>query len=143
MLGLIGTKLGMTRVFGEDGWPIAVTVIDAGPCSIVQIKSKETDGYQALQLGFGEIKESRINKTDQGHLAKAKSKPIRILREFRVDDIGSYEVNQEVTVDIFEAGKRVDVMGMTKGKGFQGVIKRHNYGGGPASHGSMFHRAPG
>ena len=144
MLGLIGKKLGMTRVFGEDGLPVDVTVINAGPCPVTQIKSEGKDGYTALQLGFGDVKEKNINKPLKGHLTKANTKPVRTIKEFRVDDVGSYQLGQEITVDIFEVGKKINVVGKTKGKGFQGTVKRWGFGGFPATHGSKTtHRIPG
>ncbi|MBI5446764.1 MAG: 50S ribosomal protein L3 [Deltaproteobacteria bacterium] len=141
--GIIGTKLGMTQVFigGEDLIP--VTVVQAGPCTIVQKKTKAVDGYDAIQLGFGDVKPHRLNKPTLGHFKKADATPTRLLKEIRVEDADQYEVGQVIRADIFKPGDRVDVIGISKGKGFQGVMKRHGFGGGRGSHGSMFHRAPG
>jgi len=141
--GLIGRKLGMTRIFWEDGAAIPVTVIEAGPCVVIQKKTKETDNYDAIQLGFGRQKEKKVTKPLKGHFEKAGKGYFRFLREFRVESPGNYEVGQELKADIFEIGDRVDVIGITKGKGFAGVIKRHGFHGGRSTHGSMFHRAPG
>ena len=141
--GLIGKKVGMTQIFDEAGKVIPVTVIEAGPCVVAQIKTKETDGYDAVQLGFGEIKEKKLNKPVKGHFAKAKLANKKHLREFRLEDISTYKVGDEVKADIFESGEKVDVQGTTKGKGFQGVIKRHGQHRGPMGHGSMYHRRPG
>lgn len=141
--GIIGTKLGMTQVFigGEDLIP--VTVVQAGPCTIVQKKTRDVDGYDAIQLGFGDVKPHRLNKPALGHFKKADATPSRFLKEIRVDDADQYEVGQVIRADIFKPGDRVDVTGISKGKGFQGTMKRHGFGGGRGSHGSMFHRAPG
>ncbi len=141
--GLIGKKLGMTQIFWEDGAAIPVTVIEAGPCVVIQKKTKETDNYDAIQLGFSRQKEKKVTKPLKGHFEKAGKGYFRFLREFRVESPGNYEVGQELKADIFEIGDRVDVIGITKGKGFAGVIKRHGFHGGGATHGSMFHRAPG
>jgi len=141
--GLIGRKIGMTQIFDEKGNVIPVTVIEAGPCVVAQVKTVETDGYNAIQLGFGEVKDKHINKPEAGHFAKAKLANKKHLREFRLEDITSYKVGDEVKLDIFEAGERIDVQGTSKGKGFQGVIKRHGQHRGPMGHGSMYHRRPG
>lgn len=141
--GLIGRKIGMTQIFDEKGNVIPVTVIEAGPCVVAQVKTAETDGYNAIQLGFGEVKDKHINKPEAGHFAKAKLANKKHLREFRLEDITSYKVGDEVKLDIFEAGERIDVQGTSKGKGFQGVIKRHGQHRGPMGHGSMYHRRPG
>ena len=141
--GLIGKKLGMTQIFDEQGKVIPVTVIEAGPCVVAQVKTVETDGYNAIQLGFGDVKESKINKPEKGHFAKSKLTPKKHLREFRLDDISSFKVGDEVKADIFAAGEKVDIQGTSKGKGFQGVIKRHGQSRGPMGHGSMYHRRPG
>ncbi len=141
--GIIGEKLGMTQVFTSDGRAVPVTVIEAGPCAVVQVKTKEKDGYNAVQLSFKEIKKARrVNKPSAGHFKKANLPPARYLKEFRTDTAGT-EVGQKVFADIFKKGDIVDVTGITIGKGFQGVMKRHGFAGGPATHGSMFHRAPG
>jgi large subunit ribosomal protein L3 len=139
--GLLGKKLGMIQVFDEDRRLIPVTVIEAGPCGIVQVKKKSTDGYAAVQIGFREVPERKVTKPQVGHLKKAGDRLWRYLREFKYD--GEVQAGSLVKVDIFSKGESIDVQGISKGKGFQGVMKRHNYAGGPASHGSMFHRAPG
>jgi large subunit ribosomal protein L3 len=139
--GLLGRKLGMTQVFDETGKLIPVTVIEAGPCRVVQIKTLERDGYEAVQLGFGETSERKLTKAQLGHLKKAQAPPCRWLREFK--KVGELTVGQIIKADIFQKGDWVDVQGISKGKGFQGVIKRHHYAGGPETHGHMFHRAPG
>lgn len=141
--GLIGRKLGMTQVFSGDGMAIPVTVIEMGPCVITQKKTKEIDGYDALQLGFGRKKQKNVTKPIQGHLKKTDSVFPRVLREFRMMSPEDYEEGQELKVDIFEVGDYVDVVGVSKGRGFAGVVKRYGFKGGRATHGSMFHRAPG
>ena len=145
MKTLIGRKIGMTQVFNEKGAVIPVTVIEAGPCPVVQIKTVETDGYDAVQLGFGEVKESKLNKPYAGHFKKANVKAVKYLREFRACPkcLETVKVGDEIKVDTFSVGDRVDVQGITKGKGFQGVIKRHGQSRGPMAHGSMYHRRPG
>lgn len=141
--GLLGRKIGMTQIFDSEGNVIPVTVIEAGPCVVVQKKTLENDGYEALQLGFGEVNEKKVNKPIKGHFAKAKLSPKKYLREFKFENIDDYSVGDEIKVDIFKVGDRVDVRGISKGKGFQGVIKRHGSQRGPMSHGSMYHRRPG
>lgn len=141
--GILGKKLGMTQVFAEDGTVIPVTVIQAGPCVVMQIKTEENDGYEAIQLGFDDKKEHRANNPERGHAKKANTTPKRYIREIRGVDIDQYEVGQEVKVDIFESGEYVDVTGISKGKGFQGAIKRHGFARGPRTHGSRYHRGPG
>ena len=141
--GIIGRKVGMTQIFDEKGNVIPVTVIEAGPCVVAQVKTTETDGYQAIQLGFGEIKDKHINKPEKGHFAKAKLANKKHLREFRLDSIEGIKVGDEIKADVFEAGEKIDVQGTSKGKGFQGVIKRHGQHRGPMAHGSMYHRRPG
>ena len=141
--GLIGKKIGMTQIFDESGLVIPVTVIEAGPCVVAQVKTSETDGYNAIQLGFGDVKAKHIKKPEMGHFAKSKLDPKKHLREFRLDDISSFKVGDEVKADIFAAGEKVDIQGTSKGKGFQGVIKRHGQSRGPMGHGSMYHRRPG
>ncbi len=141
--GIIGRKIGMTQIFDEKGNVIPVTVIEAGPCVVAQVKTVETDGYNAIQLGFGEVKDKHINKPEAGHFAKAKLANKKHLREFRLEDISNYKVGDEIKLDIFEVGERIDVQGTSKGKGFQGVIKRHGQHRGPMGHGSMYHRRPG
>jgi large subunit ribosomal protein L3 len=140
--GLIGKKVGMTQVFAEDGSLVPVTVIQAGPCLVVQKKTAEKDGYDAVQIGLVEkVSNRRITEPQRGHFEKAGVQPMRTLVE--VDYDGEANVGDRVQVDIFKAGDSIDVVGKSKGKGFQGVMKRHNFGGGRATHGSMFHRAPG
>jgi large subunit ribosomal protein L3 len=139
--GLIGKKLGMIQVFDKERRLIPVTVIEAGPCGIVQVKKKSTDGYDAVQIGFGEVPERKQTKPQLGHMKKAGNKVWRHLREF--GSAGEAQVGAQVDVNLFSEGESINVQGVSKGKGFQGVMKRHNYAGGPASHGSMFHRAPG
>ncbi|HHM24375.1 MAG TPA: 50S ribosomal protein L3 [Bacteroidetes bacterium] len=145
MVGLLGRKLGMTRVFSEDGQNIPVTVIEAGPCFVSQIKTPEKDGYSAVQLGFLEKKEKNATKPLLGHFKKANVKPLRVLREFRDFDIGKeLNLGDQIGVEVFEPGDIVDISGRSKGRGFQGVVKRHRFGGGPKTHGqSDRHRAPG
>ncbi len=141
--GLIGKKVGMTQIFDEQGKVIPVTVIEAGPCVIAQIKTVDTDGYNAIQLGFGEVKEHKVNKPVRGHYAKSKITPKKHLREFRLDSVENMNVGDELKVDTFVAGDKLDIQGTSKGKGFQGVIKRHGQSRGPMGHGSMYHRRPG
>lgn len=143
MKTLIGKKVGMTQIFDETGKVIPVTVIEAGPCLVAQVKSVETDGYNAIQLGYGDVKESKLNKPEKGHFAKAKLDLKKHLREFRMDSVDGVNVGDEIKVDTFVAGDRIDVQGTSKGKGFQGVIKRHGQSRGPMGHGSMYHRRPG
>jgi large subunit ribosomal protein L3 len=144
MEGILGKKLGMTQVFSEDGLVVPVTVVEAGPCLVVQRKTVETDGYEAIQLGFVEQRPPRkVTQARAGHFKKAGTPPMRRLMEFPITDGEEANPGDEVKVTIFEADQYVDVIGTGKGKGFQGVIKRHGFGGGRATHGSMFHRAPG
>jgi large subunit ribosomal protein L3 len=143
-MGILGKKVGMTRVYDEVGQVIPVTVIEAGPCKVLQVKTEATDGYSAIQVGFGDKKAARVNKALAGHFKKSNSDGFYHVREFRVEDGAAYEVGQEITLDaVMKVGDKVDVQGISKGRGFQGVIKRHGFGGGGAGHGSMFHRAPG
>ncbi len=142
-VGILGTKLGMTQVFDEAGVAIPVTVIQAGPCTVTQVKTQQTDGYSAIQLGYGEVKPKALNKPLLGHLAKSSAPVLRHLREYRLDDVGEYTLGQEIKADIFSAGQLVDVVGKSIGRGFAGNQKRHNFGRGPMSHGSKNHRAPG
>ena len=142
MKAIIGKKVGMTQIFDEKGYVIPVTVIEAGPCLVAQVKSEETDGYNAVQLGFGEVKDKHINKPEKGHFEKSKLSAKKHLREFRADSI-DVKVGDEVKADVFEAGDKIDVQGTSKGKGVQGVIKRHGQHRGPMGHGSMYHRRPG
>ena len=144
MKGILGKKLGMTQVFAADGKRIPVTVVEAGPCVVLQKKSVETDGYNALQLGFSEKKTHRTSKPEMGHFKKAGKGAFSYVREIRTDDIDAYNVGDEIACDaVLAAGDLIDVTGTSKGKGVQGVIKRWNFSGGRASHGSMFHRRPG
>jgi large subunit ribosomal protein L3 len=141
--GILGRKIGMTQVFAENGDLIPVTVIEATPNVVLQKKSEETDGYSAIQLGFEDKREKLSNKPEKGHVAKANTAPKRFVKELREASLDAYEVGQEVKVDIFTAGEIVDVTGISKGKGFQGSIKRHGQSRGPMSHGSRYHRRPG
>lgn len=141
--GILGRKIGMTQVFAENGELIPVTVIEAAPNVVLQKKTVETDGYNAVQLGFEDKREKLANKPEKGHVAKAEATPKRFIREFNGVNVNEYEVGQEVKVDIFAEGDLVDVSGISKGKGFQGVIKRHGQSRGPMSHGSRYHRRPG
>ena len=144
---IIGKKLGMTQVFLPDGRLVPVTVIQAGPCTVVQKKTTEKDGYEAVQFGFEELSENRaaklINKPEAGHFAKANVKPMRVLREFRLEDSASYEVGQVVKADVFTAEDKVDITGTSKGHGFTGAIYRWNHHTGPMAHGSKYHRGVG
>ncbi len=141
--GLIGKKVGMTQIFDEQGKVIPVTVIEAGPCTVVQVKTAEKDGYQAIQLGYGDVKEHKVIKPIRGHYTKVNLTPKKHLREFRVDSIENINVGDELKVDTFSVGDKLDIQGTSKGKGFQGVIKRHGQSRGPMGHGSMYHRRPG
>src|SRR5690625_330718 len=141
--GILGRKVGMTQIFLENGELIPVTVVQAEPNIVLQKKTIETDGYEAIQVGFYDKKESRSNQAEKGHAEKANTTPKRYVREFRNAKIDEYEVGQEISVEAFEIGDKIDVTGTSKGKGFQGSIKRHNYARGPMSHGSRFHRAGG
>jgi len=141
--GLIGKKLGMTQIFWDDGSVIPVTAIEAGPCVVIQKKTGDTDGYDAVQLGFDRVKEKAVTKPLKGHFKKADKGCFRTLREFKLESTDEYEVGSELKADIFQVGDYVDVVGTTKGRGFAGVVKRHGFRGGRATHGSMFHRAPG
>ena len=140
---IIGKKVGMTQIFDEQGKTIPVTVIEAGPCVVAQVKTSETDGYNAIQLGFGDVKESKVNKPEAGHFTKSKLALKKHLREFRVDSVDGVKVGDELKADVFAKGDKVDIQGTSKGKGFQGVIKRHGQSRGPMGHGSMYHRRPG
>lgn len=142
-VGLIGRKIEMSQVFDSNGEVIPVTIVEAGPCVVVQKKTEAKEGYNSLQLGFKDVKESKVNKPLLGHFKKAKVKTKRYLREFRISDVDKYELGQELKVDVFKEGDYVDVSGISKGKGFAGGVKRYGWKGGKASHGSMFHRAPG
>jgi len=141
--GILGRKIGMTQVFAENGDLIPVTVIEATPNVVLQKKTVDTDGYEAIQIGFEDKREKLSNKPEQGHVTKANTAPKRFIREIRNADLAEYEIGQEVKVEIFAEGDVVDVTGVTKGKGFQGVIKRHGQSRGPMAHGSRYHRRPG
>ncbi len=142
--GIIGRKVGMTQAYQEDGRAVPVTVLEAGPCVVVQRRSKDKDGYSAVQLGFVEARKvKRVTKPMKGHFDKAGLPPCRVLREFRVDDGAEVKVGDKVSVALFAPGDKITITGVSKGKGFQGVMKRHHFRGGAATHGSMFHRAPG
>ena len=141
--GIIGRKVGMTQIFDEKGNVIPVTVIEAGPCVVAQVKTNETDGYNAIQLGFGDVKESKLNNPEKGHFTKSKLPLKKHLREFRMDSVEDVKVGDELKADVFAKGDKVDIQGISKGKGFQGVIKRHGQSRGPMGHGSMYHRRPG
>jgi large subunit ribosomal protein L3 len=149
MAAILGKKLGMTQVFQDDGSVIPVTVIEAGPCKVTAVRDDERDGYRAVQLAFGEVKQGKLSKAEEGHLKKASAPPMRHLVEFRDEDLGKgdedepVKIGDDVTVESFEAGQRVKVSGISIGKGFQGGIKRHNFSRGPVSHGSHNVRAPG
>ena len=146
MAAILGKKLGMTQVFGEDGVVMPVTVIEAGPCTVTAVREPDKDGYAAVQLAFGEVKEAKLSRAEQGHLKKAGAPPSRHLVEFRDEDLGAEEgpkIGDDVTVASFEPGQKVKVSGISVGKGFQGGIKRHNFSRGPVSHGSHNVRAPG
>lgn len=140
---ILGTKIGMTQIFDEDGKVIPVTVILAGPCTVVQKKTAETDGYDAVQVGYGEVKEKKLNKPQKGHFAKADTAAKKYLREFRLEDVSGLNVGDEIKADTFEAGEKVDVTGISKGKGFAGPMKRWGLHRGPMAHGSGYHRGSG
>ena len=141
--GLIGKKIGMTQIFDENGVTIPVTVIEVANNRVVQVKTNELDGYEAVQLGYGEVKEKHLTKPKMGHFNKYKLEYAKYLREFRLENSNEYKVGQVLNADVFEVGDIVDVQGITKGKGFQGAIKRHGQARGPMSHGSRYHRRPG
>ena len=143
MEGILGRKVGMTQIYVEDGTAIPVTVIKAGPCLVVQRKTKDTDGYEAVQVGLVEDKPAKVNQPLGGHFKKAGVAPVREVQEFRLADGEDVNPGEEVRASIFEEKQWVDIVGTSKGKGYQGVMKRHGFAGGRASHGSMFHRAPG
>lgn len=142
-VGILGKKLGMTQIFDDAGNAIPVTVVQAGPCVVTQVKTPDTDGYSAIQVGFGEVAEKALNKPRLGHLARAGSTPVRHLKEYRVEASDTYELGQAITADRFEAGQLVDVTGKSIGRGFAGYQKRHNFRRGPMAHGSKNHRLPG
>ena len=141
--GLLAKKLGMAQLFNENGRAVAVTVLQAGPCTVTQVKTRDKDGYQAIQVGFEAVKETRVNKPRLGHFKKAGVSPFRYLREFRMSNGEEYTTGQQLTVQLFKEGELVDVAGVSIGKGFQGGVRRWNWKGGPETHGSMSHRAPG
>ena len=143
MIGLLAEKIGMTQIFDEQGRVTPVTLLAAGPCPIVQMKTTETDGYTALQIGFGTKRESLIPKGLQGHLKKHKAAGLRSLKEVRVDDLAEYTVGQELTVALFEVGTKVDVIAVSKGRGFAGVVRRHHFTAGRETHGTVTHKQPG
>lgn len=140
---ILGKKIGMTQVWNENDEIVPVTVIQAGPCTVAQVKTKETDGYNAIQIGFGDISDKHVNKPMAGHFAKAGINPTRYLREVRLSEEESFSVGDQITVNEFAEANKVHVTGISKGKGFAGTIKRHGFGSGPGGHGSHFHRAPG
>lgn len=143
MKGLLGKKIGMTQIFLDDGQMVPVTVIEAGPCVVTQVKEREKDGYEAVQIGYQEVKKENVNKPIEGHFKKAKVAPQKYLAELLLANGENYELGQVLTVESFTVGERADVTGVSKGKGFQGVVKRWGFKGGPKSHGSHFQRAPG
>ena len=141
--GILAKKIGMTQIFNEDGTLIPVTVLQAGPCYVTQVKTIDNDGYEAVQVGFGDIREKLVNKPAKGHFAKAGVNNLRFVKEFKFDNSSEYELGQEIKADIFAVGDKIDVTGKSKGKGFQGAIKRHGQSRGPMSHGSKYHRHAG
>jgi len=140
---ILGKKIGMTQVFADSGVVVPVTVIEAGPCIVTQVKTKETDGYEAIQVAFAPVKEKALNKPKKGHFARFSVKPHRYLREFRLEDISEYKSGQAILATIFAPGEMVDVTGISKGKGFTGSVQRHGFGRGPMTHGSKYHRGVG
>ena len=142
-LGLIGRKIGMTQIFSENGEVFPVTVIEAGPCTVVTKKIEAKNGYQALQIGFGNQKESRVSLPLRGQFKKASLPSCQVLKEFRINDVEAFEVGQRLTVEVFSIGEKISITGNSKGRGFAGVVKRWGFWGGPGAHGAMFHRAPG
>lgn len=142
-VGILGTKLGMTQIFDEAGRSVPITVVQAGPCPITQIKTPQTDGYTAIQVAYGEVREKNLSRPERGHLNKSQTPPMRHLREFRLEDASAYQLGQAITVDIFTPGQLVDVHGTSIGRGFAGYQKRHNFKRGPMAHGSKNHRLPG
>lgn len=143
MIALLGKKVGMTQIYDESGRVIPVTVLAAGPCPVVQVKTAERDGYTALQIGFGKRREKLIRKPLEGHLKKHNASGVRMLREIRVEDPNAYQVGQQLTVSLFEVGAKVDVVGTSKGRGFAGVVRRHHFKAGRATHGCTTHKQPG
>lgn len=142
-VGILGTKLGMTQVFDEEGKAIPVTIVQAGPCTVTQIKTKQTDGYTAIQVGYQEVKPKALSKPEIGHFASSSAPPLRHLREYRLGDTSEFQLGQAVSADVFSAGQIVDVTGTSIGRGFAGYQKRHNFKRGPMAHGSKNHRLPG
>ncbi|HWP97434.1 MAG TPA: 50S ribosomal protein L3 [Syntrophomonadaceae bacterium] len=140
---IIGIKVGMTQIFDEVGKAVPVSIVEAGPCTVLQKKKLDTDGYNAIQVGFYNLKEKLANKPLKGHFKKANVKPLRYIREFRMENVDEYEIGQDIKVDGFAAGDLVDVVGTSKGKGFAGAVKRHNFSRGSMGHGSKYHRRPG
>jgi large subunit ribosomal protein L3 len=140
---ILGKKIGMTQIFDERGEALSVTLVEAGPCLVIQKKTVENDGYSALKVGYGDVKEKRLNKPNLGQFKKNQLKPKKYLKEFKLQDIDKYSVGDEIKVDVFQPGDKIDVIGISKGKGFTGGIKRWNFRRGPMSHGSMYHRRPG
>jgi len=140
---IMGRKIGMTQIFDENDKAVPVTIVEAGPCTVLQKKNSETDGYSAIQVGFYNLKEKQVNKPARGHFKKANVKPLRYIKEFRVKDIEAYEIGQELKADLFNPGDIIDVVGTSKGKGFAGAVKRHNFARGSMGHGSKYHRRPG
>ena len=142
-IGILGTKVGMTQIFDEYGFAIPVTVIKAGPCVVTQIKQKEKEGYNAVQIGYAESSPPKMTKPRLGHLTKSNLPPLRHLKEYRVDSTDSFTISQKIGVDLFQVGQKINVSGTTKGKGFAGTVKRHHFTRGPMTHGSKNHREPG
>ena len=142
-VGILGTKLGMTQIFDDEGNAIPITVVQAGPCFITQVKTAQTDGYSAVQVGYGAVAQKVLTRPQQGHLAKSGSTPLRHLREYRLDNTDEFELGQQITAERFESGQLIDVSGTSIGKGFAGYQKRHNFRRGPMAHGSKNHRLPG
>jgi large subunit ribosomal protein L3 len=144
MIGLLARKVGMTQVYDEQGRVVPVTLLAAGPCTVAQVKTPEKDGYAAIQIGFGQKREKRVSRAEQGHLKKHGAKVMpRLVREIRVDDVASYQPGQEITVSIFPVGAKVDVIGVSKGRGFAGVVRRHHFTAGRETHGVTTHKQPG
>ncbi|MFI3229926.1 MAG: 50S ribosomal protein L3 [bacterium] len=140
---ILAKKIGMTQIFTENGILIPVTVLEAGPCVVTQVKTMENDGYEAVQVGYGEVKEKNLNNPTKGHFEKSGVVPKKLLKEFKLENSTEYNLGDEIKVDVFEAGDKIDASGISKGKGFQGSIKRHNQSRGPMSHGSKYHRGTG
>jgi large subunit ribosomal protein L3 len=141
--GIVGRKLGMTQIFDAEGRVIPVTVVEAGPNVVLQKKTIETDGYNSIKIGFGDVREKLVNKPKKGQFAKAGLKLRRVIKELRLDDVSTFEVGNELKADVFAAGDKIDVIGTSKGKGFAGTVKRHNFATGPVTHGSKYHRGVG